>query len=658
MKDKDIDHVPEDVELSGITVDDIIKEFHTPVETGPVPEERSADESVPRDPDGPSADEPEESAPAEGAAELPPDASDTAIAARDFESGDGESVGDGQPENVRGEDPPTETKKKKSARRKKGTGGSKRPGFLSGKVIAVILTSLVSVVLLGIAVVPDLPDPFWSFFVISAVMTGFVPLTVWTVLHFRDRSRHMPPAVMLLALLITVVGHELVKAAFGAAIFDVLYAVYIGLADRMLGTAMDRLHKRLDGLDPSRDRRLETCLDELENGRIKALGELRNAERLILIGTFAFAALFTVLPGLINGGAFAVWLARSAVIVAVCACGGELAALVSYAGAVDGAFSDGVWIAGVGTVSACADITSVIFNKSGTLTDGEYRISNVDPVRISEEQLLYLAVQAGAYSEHPLNKVIRRDSGVVPEKSRITRQRVEIGYGSLVQMDDGTLIGIGNIDFMEKLGVKGNLFVPGETCVFVCVDRVCVGRISFSDTVRPDALNIAHDLRKAGVPNIAFMTGDNALTATNIGRRLDIAEVYSDCRPIDKVERLQYIQDTQDPKDRTAFVARAGNESEILELANISATLGVGDDSTAAYPDIILSTGELGGFPRLLRDARQVRGNITLGFYITCVVRLITALLGIVGVFPIWAASILMPAMSIYLLHRAEIRVG
>lgn len=673
MKENELDRIPEEAEASRLTVDDILKEYHA--QNGPsAPME--AESAAPEAPKMLRTEEPEPAGPAgndapEGAeegAEEPAKPDFTFVfsdpeeeSAGEEPAGDEQAAGDEQPtgeEQPAGEEEPSrgdgESPEPGDEASEPEGEEPRRSGLFTGKVILVLLTSLISAALVGIAVVPDIPDPAWSVFVLAGLAVGCVPLLVWTVIRLRDSSRHGPAMVMLLAVLLTAAAHELVAAALCAVIFNALYAVTDRLAHRALENVMDRLYARLDGIDPSRERRLSACVDELENGRIKAAMDIRGARLLVLVAALVLAVLCALIPGLINSTLFSKWLARAAVIVAACACGGELAVVLAYAGAVERAYSSGVWISGLGTVSACADVTSVIFNKAGTLTDGAYRITNLDPVRISESQLLYLAVQAGAYSEHPLNRAIRRESGIVPEKSRIERQRVELGYGSLVRLDDGAIVGVGNIDFMEKLGVKGNLFVPGGTCVFVCVDKVCVGRIDFADDLRPDAANIARDLRKAGVDNIALMTGDNALASTNVGRRLDISEVYSDCRPADKIERLQYIQNTQDRNDRAAFVTRAGNERELLELANISVTLGVGDDSTANYPDIILSDGLLTPLPRFLRDARLVRQNITSGFLVSLAVQALTALLGVFGVLPVWGAAVIMPALSAYLIRRAQ----
>ncbi len=369
-------------------------------------------------------------------------------------------------------------------------------------------------------------------------------------------------------------------------------------------------------------------------------------ELLILGCVAALGLIFTLIPPLFDHMDFMKWAARASVVIAACVFSGDMGALMSVCNAVEALFDNGVWIGGTGTIDAAADVTSVLFNKSGTITDGEYKVTGIDPVRLSEDQLLYLAVYAGAYSEHPLNRTLREYAGITPDKSRIRRQRIEPGYGSLVELEDDMIVGIGNIDFMEKLGVKGDLFVAGSTCVFVSVGRVCVGRIDFSDTIRPDAVTVVHELRRAGVANVALMTGDNALCATNTGKRVGISEVYSDCRPSDKLERLQYILGTLDKGDRACFVTAAGSERELLEIANLSVTLGVGNDATAAFPDVVISNRELSRLPRLLRIAREVRRNVTVTFLVSSAARALTVILGLTGVMPLWLAAFFMCALT------------
>lgn len=518
-------------------------------------------------------------------------------------------------------------------------------GIFTRKVMLLLCSTLAALMLIGIAVVPDLLDPAWSILVFAGIAIECVPLVLWTYLYFRDRSRSLAPLVMLVSGILCAAAAELVVLGVSLAIFNVCFIFYDNFARGRLALSRERLETLRDGMDPARDMRLDSCLKELESGRVKSVVALKRVELLIVAGVAASMVILLLIAPLFDNMDFMKWIARASVVLAACVFSGEWGALMSVFNAVEALFENGVWIGSTGTIDAAADVTSVLFNKSGTITDGAYKVTHVDPVRLSEDQLLYLAVYAGAYSEHPLNKALREYAGITPDKSRIQRQRIEQGFGSLVQLEDNMIVGIGNIDFMEKLGVKGDLFVAGSTCVFVSVGRVCVGRIDFADTIRPDAVTVVHDLRRVGVANVALMTGDNALCATNTGKRVGINEVYSDCRPSDKLERLQYILGTLDKGDRACFVTTAGSERELLEIANLSVTLGIGNDATAAFPDTIIENCELSRLPKLLRVARQVRRNVTVTFLVSSVIRAVTAILGVFGVMPLWLATLLMCAL-------------
>ncbi len=655
MKETDTRFDPEEIDTSGITLDDIIMEVHA--ENGIRPKTApNQDLSALLGKFGATSDAPsvtpvparrQEKAASEGEVS-------TGGAKADLESGEqdpseGFDIREFEPdldeddypdpaEGKRGDEEYEEYEDEDDGSYGRSSGG----GIFSREVMILLFSSLTALLLIGIAVVPDLLDPFWSILVITGIVIECVPPVIWTYLYFKDKGRSLAPAMMLLAAAFSAIAAELVEVGVALAIFNVCFLFFDRFSRQKIGAALDRLYEKRDGMDPARDMRMDSCIKDLESGRVKSVVTLRRLELLTLAGMLALSVLFTLIPALFDHMNFMKWAARASVIMVVCVFGGELGALMSTLNAVESVFDNGLWIGGTGVIDAAADVTSVLFNKSGTLTDGEYKVINIDPVRLSEDQLLYLAVYAGAYSEHPLNRALREYTGITPDKSRIGRQRIEPGYGSLVQLEDDMIIGIGNIDFMEKLGVKGDLYVAGETCVFVSVGRVCVGRIDFADTIRPDAVTVVHDLRRAGVANVAVMTGDNALSATNTGRRVGISEVYSDCRPGDKLERLQYILDTQEKGDRTCFVTSAGSERELLEISNLSVTLGVGNDATAAFPDVIISNKELSRLPKLMRISREVRRNLTSTFFASTAVRILVVILGMTGVLTLWLATLIM----------------
>ncbi len=520
------------------------------------------------------------------------------------------------------------------------------PFSVSNGFLGLLAAMVLSLLILGTAVVADLPDPAWSVLVIGALVIACVPLFVGGL---GDMGSGRLPAsfIMFAAVIIYGLSAHLVEAAIAAVMFNVCRYMVSAYCERELDIISDRLSRSEEPEDPRATLRRMACVRGVLSGRMRPMEDQRRIERLTLLGGLVLGLFVSLIPPLIDGMDFAKWVARGAVVLSLCAFYGEAAALIAYLNSVESSFAAGVCFAGADVMADAANASSVVFNKTGTLTDGNYTVRAVDPVRISEKQLLYLASYAGAYSGHPLMRAIRDYSGFEPDKSRILRHRVQPGYGSMVMMEGNQIVGVGNIDFMERLGIKGDLYVSGDTCVFVSVGRSCVGRIDFADSLSEGAQSVASALRRERVANVALMTGDNALSATNVGKSVNISEIYSDCRPQDKAARLRYIIDTQEREDRLIVVSRAGEDRELLEMANIGVTLGVGLDATDKFPDVIIPTGGLMKLPKLIRYARSASRSVTLTNTVYAGVRCLAAILAIVGVLPLWVAAIVMSGVQL-----------
>lgn len=518
---------------------------------------------------------------------------------------------------------------------------------ISLKALGLLAVVTLAAVLICVAVRFELPVAAHVVLTVAGIAAACVPMVVMSLEILRDRDRIPAPLLMALSVILLAASGNVIEALIAAVIFDICEAALGVLYRRELGLAQSRIQEKSGEAQKPLSQRLDAILREVSYRRLKPIVSGRALERLVVFGVLALTAVISVVVPLVDGMNFTKWVARGGAMLAVCVYTGEAGVLMTFLNAADSASEEGIYYSGSAAITAATQVTSVLFNKSGTLTDGKYRVVNVDPVRLSNEQLLYLAVCAGAWSEHPLAKAIREYAGIEPDRARFTRHTEREGYGSMVSLEGGQIVAAGNIEFMEELGVRGDMYIPGETCVFVAVGKVCVGRIDLADELKADAVTVVHELRRLKVANVALMTGDNALNATNTGRRLGIAEVYSDCRPKDKVERLQYILDSQEPDDRLMVVSSSGRDKEIMEMANISATLGMGDDVTDAYPDIVITSGKLSDLTRALRISKRARADLTAGFAVASAMRGVCLVLALAGVLGLWGVTALMLAAGL-----------
>lgn len=362
-----------------------------------------------------------------------------------------------------------------------------------------------------------------------------------------------------------------------ASVSILLMEVGSGLLDYLCSKKLRTAERRLEVL---RDRGqgapaacVDAVMDGIRNRRLPKLAAFLTYNRYFLWAAAGLAAILGLIVPLFDGFSFSKWLYRAATVLTAASCCvlWELLAC-SVLETTGRLFAKGVCYRTPEVLHSLSAVTSVVFNKTGVITDGVFRVVGVEPVRISEDELLYLASYAEVYSDHPLAEAIRERAGVSVDKSRISKHTENRGIGNVVQLDD-QIVSIGSIELMEKLGVAGEYGTLDLTSAFVAVGRTYVGRIDFEDTVRPSACDAVRALRGADVTNIALMTGDNAMLATRIGREVGITEVYSDCLLRDKVSRIQYIRKTRAKDDRLAIITDDPEESPVLAAGEVGILL-------------------------------------------------------------------------------------
>lgn len=619
MEEKEIEKLSEDlrdVEIpADLSLEDILKEDFgdAPAPDGaqetpepPLPETRSDGDA--------GGDTPAETG--EEPFELPPELSDEA-AAREYPEDDFEDFE---------EEPPARRERRRV----------KLPE-VPNEVLFLLAGMALSAVLASAAVALKLEGTAWKVMMTLSLFVGCVPMAVGSLGFLKDPGRVPAGLVMIASCVVTALCGGVVEAVITAVIFNLLYAVMEAFTQHELRLVYDRLESGLEGMGEAESVRVSNQLREIAGRRLRPIVLERSIDRLLLLGLLAVGVILSVLGPLLGGLGFRVWICRAAALLAAGLYAGETSALMSTLNAVDSCVSSGIFFADANAMAASAEITSVLFNKSGTLTDGKLRVKGTDPVRLSEEQLVYLASCAEAWSDHPLAKAVRLYAGALPDRSRVERHREKPGYGTVVQMN-GQIVSAGNIDLMEELGVRGDMYIPGDTCMFVAVGKTLVGRIDFADSVRPEAAEAVMELRRLKVANVAIMTGDGALNATTVGRSLGITEIYSDCRPEDRVSRLQYILDTQEQDDRLAFVSTGDEDRELLEMANISVAMGECGEAGGTFPDLIIPSAKLTKLPQAIAVAKAVRRNALVSFLISAAGRLTVAALAVTGVLSLWSA--------------------
>jgi Cd2+/Zn2+-exporting ATPase len=359
------------------------------------------------------------------------------------------------------------------------------------------------------------------------------------------------------------------------------------------------------------------------------------------------ALLVAIVPPLLFGQLFSVWFYRGLVLLVVaCPCALVISTPVSIVAAIGAATRRGVLIKGGSTLEELGRVRVVAFDKTGTLTMGVPQVVSVDALDGNSARLLQLAAAAESRSEHPLARAIvhaSRASRHDPVSTHGSDFTAFPGLGARALID-GQEIYVGSVRFFGEKGIPldgvtsrlEELNAEGKTAVLVGTPTMTLGVIALADSPRPDARASIEKLHRAGVKEVAMLTGDNPRTAASIASSLGIDSYRAGLLPADKVEAIRRLHDEQ---GSVAMVGDGINDAPALATADVGIAMGIaGTDAALEVADVALMSDDLSrlDFAILLsrRAVRVIKQNIS----VSLVVKALALVLAVVGTLPLWGA--------------------
>ena len=349
-----------------------------------------------------------------------------------------------------------------------------------------------------------------------------------------------------------------------------------------------------------------------------------------------FAALaLAILPPLVVGGGFGMWVQRALIFLVVsCPCALVISIPLSFFGGIGGASKQGVLVKGSNYLEALAQAGIVVFDKTGTLTLGDFSVTQVHPQGMEEGELLELAALAEQFSSHPIAQSILRAWGAAADPSRV-RDVEEIAGHGIRAIVDGREVLAGNQKLMSQLKQKNTPLPedPGEvgTVIHVAADGRYAGCIVIADQIKPGAAQAIRELKQAGVRQTVMLTGDAQAVGQAVAAQLGLDQVHAELLPDQKVEQVERLLVAKGPKERLVFVGDGINDAPVLSRADIGVAMGaLGSDAAIEAADIVLMDDKLEKLPVAIRIARKtltvVHQNIVFALGVKFLVLLLSAL--------------------------------
>ena len=295
-------------------------------------------------------------------------------------------------------------------------------------------------------------------------------------------------------------------------------------------------------------------------------------------------------------------------------------------------------VKGSNYLEALAQTRYVVFDKTGTMTQGVFEVSGIHHSTIPEEQLLEYAALAECSSSHPISKSLQKAYGKPLDRSRVTEIEEISGHGVIARVD-GIPVAAGNAKLMDSLKIECQECHETGTIVHVAVDGHYAGHILISDLLKPTAKEAIRDLKKAGITRTVMLTGDSKRVADRVAEELGIREVYSELLPADKVEKVEALLEQKSAKEKLAFVGDGINDAPVLSRADIGIAMGaLGSDAAIEAADIVLMDDDPKKIAKAIRISRKCIRIVYENIYFAIGIKLICLFLGAVGIANMWVA--------------------
>ncbi len=383
--------------------------------------------------------------------------------------------------------------------------------------------------------------------------------------------------------------------------------------------------------------RILELVENADTGKAKAEKFMTRFARYYTPAVVAAAVLLAVVPSLVSGGNWTVWLNRALIFLVVsCPCALVVSIPLTFFAGIGGASRRGILIKGSNYLEILARVGTVVFDKTGTLTYGNFSVTAVHPEIISGEMLVELAALAEMYSDHPVAVSLRSAYGGQLDKERVADVKNFAGEG-IFAVVDGREVYAGNDRLMSRAGVEAKQCEKPGTIVHLAVDGVYMGHIVVSDSIKPEAADAVSGLRRSGVKKVVMLTGDRQDVAEEVSGALGIDEVYAGLLPADKVSRMEELRSAGSQK--IAFVGDGINDAPVLKLADVGIAMGaVGSDAAIEAADVVLMDDNPMKVAESIRISRRTLRIVVQNIVFAIGIKLAMLLLGALGIAGMWEA--------------------
>lgn len=333
------------------------------------------------------------------------------------------------------------------------------------------------------------------------------------------------------------------------------------------------------------------------------------------------------------------WIYRALVFLVIsCPCALVISIPLSFFAGIGGASKEGILVKGSNYLEALSQTSTLVMDKTGTLTQGVFEVTAVHHNTIDENRLLELAALAESASSHPISKSLQKAYGKAIDRNRVTNIRELAGKGVVASVDEQE-VAVGNEKLMTELGIEVIACRSIGTIVHIAVNGNYCGHIVIADQLKPNAIKAIDAVRKAGVNKVVMLTGDRKSVALAVASQLGIDEVRCELMPSDKVSAVEKLLAQRTGSGKLAFVGDGINDAPVLSRADIGIAMGaMGSDAAIEAADIVLMDDDPLKIAKGIKISRKCLRIVKENIWLAIGIKVLCLLLGAVGLANMWMA--------------------
>ena len=351
------------------------------------------------------------------------------------------------------------------------------------------------------------------------------------------------------------------------------------------------------------------------------------------------AIFLALIPPLLTDTTFKTWIYRAlSFLVVSCPCALVISIPLSFFGGIGASSKIGVLVKGSNYLEALANTEIVVCDKTGTLTEGIFKVQKVNTTDYSKEDLLKYTSYAENYSNHPIALSIKEAYGKDINEKLVTKTKELKGKGVIAKVESKEVL-VGNEKLMEEYNIDYKKSNDIGTVIYIAIDKKYAGSIIISDKIKDDAYKAVKEFRENNVKKIVMLTGDREEISKKVSKELKLDNYYAELLPQDKVKKVESLMQEKSIDGKLVFIGDGINDAPVLALSDIGVAMGgLGSDAAIEAADIVIMTDEPSKLANAIKISKKTMQIVKENIVFAITVKILVLLLSAIGATTLWCA--------------------